>query len=286
VARIVLSSPAGGCDDTGRQAGGTFIDAAWCSSSTIDMNKQIRSSLIEERTKHATRRLGRHQHFDERSRKFSVRENPFWQLGDPGTSASPEVMGLRSRTWLRRIAAFNQGALGSCTGNAVVGLLATAPFRRTPEHDINEKLAVQDYSRATEIDPFDGKWPPDDTGSSVLAALKALVQLGRAKEYRWCFGSKDVLPTLSYVAPVAIGVNWYDSFDRPDATGLVRLTPGARIRGGHAFLVLGINVALEQVIAENSWGPGFGVRGRFRFSVQDLDRLLREDGEAATIVRW
>ena len=40
----------------------------------------------------------------------------------------------------------------------------------------------------------------------------------------------------------------------------------------------------ELVIAENSWGIGWGLNGRFSFSWTDLDRLLQEQGEAATIV--
>jgi hypothetical protein len=112
--------------------------------------------------------------------------------------------------------------------------------------------------------------------------MKALKELGLAKGYRWCFGLDDTLKTLSTLGPVEVGLNWYEGFDRPDSKGLVKVS-GA-VRGGHAFELLGVDAERKLVWAENSWGPAWGLRGRFCFAWKDLDRLLHEDGEAATVV--
>ena len=226
-----------------------------------------RVGLIPEHDAKVGGRLGRHIHFDERSRAFPV---PLLKTAK-----------IVTRTWTRTIQPFNQGDTGSCTGNAAVGVICTEPFRRKGRH-YGQKLARSVYSIATKLDAIQGTWPPDDTGSTVLAAMKALKKLRLSKGYEWCFGLDDVLKTLSTVGPVEVGVNWYEGFDKPTKTGLVKVK-GA-VRGGHAFEILGVDVKTKTVIAENSWGTDYGVDGRFSFSWKDLDRLLEESGEASTVV--
>ena len=226
-----------------------------------------RVALIPEHpSKHGGGRLGRHIHFDERSRNYRV--------------PVETVVKITTRIWNRTTKPFDQGDTGSCTGNGAAGVLATEPYKK-PAVRYNEALARKVYSRATKDDTIQGAWPPTDTGSTVLAAMKALKDLGYTSGYRWCFGLDDVLKTLSHVGPVEVGVNWYEGFDRPSSKGLVKIA--GRVRGGHAFEVLGVDAENKLVIAENSWGTSYGVKGRFFFSWKDLDRLLREDGEASTV---
>lgn len=213
-------------------------------------------------------RLGRHVEFDERSRAFRALAAP----------PQPPV----TRSWTRRVYPFDQGDVGSCTGNAAAGLLVTAPNRHAGER-IDEHTALDVYSEATRLDAFPGDYPPDDTGSTVLAALKAVVAHGYASAYRWAFGFAEVLDVLSHVGPVAVGVSWYEGFDHPDETGRVNIA--GDVRGGHAFELLGVDTARQVVTAVNSWGRGWGRRGRFVISWVDLERLLGEDGEAVTVVR-
>lgn len=227
----------------------------------------FRMALIPELSSpHHRGRLGRHIHFDERSWGFRV----------PLKRAAK----IATRTWSRTIAPFNQGQTGSCTGNGAVGVICTEPFRKKGK-TYNEALARKVYSQASKIDNIQGDWPPTDTGSTVLAAMKALKAMGWSTGYTWCFGQEDVLKTLSTIGPVEVGINWYEGFDRPNASGLVKVT--GSVRGGHAFEILGVDAKAKTVIAENSWGTTYGVNGRFSFSWKDLDRLLNESGEAATV---
>ncbi|HLP30539.1 MAG TPA: hypothetical protein VK150_04195 [Geothrix sp.] len=225
-----------------------------------------RIGLIPEFTAARGGRLGRHLHFDDRSWNFPV------PLRKGAT--------IRTRTWDRGLRAFNQGELGSCTGNGAVGLLCTEPYRQSGAR-YSEALARKVYSRATRDDTIVGAWPPRDTGSTVLGAMKALKALGLTRGYRWCFGLDDVLKALSTLGPVEVGLNWYEGFDQPNARGLVKVR-GA-VRGGHAFELLGVDAERKLVWAINSWGPDWGLRGRFAFSWKDLDRLLHEEGEASTV---
>lgn len=242
------------------------------------------TKVVIDEDRDPSRPLGRHIHFDDKSRDYPVRP----MLAGPGAP-------LVSKLWSRQTKPFDQGhlwnartkqyvSLGACTGMGAVGMAATTPYRMEARH-YSARLAVQVYMIASAIDDFGGQYPPTDTGSSVLAAQKALQQLGLSSGYVWCFSTDDVLQTLSTVGPVEVGFNWYSDFDRPDEHGLVKLTPNGRIRGGHAFELHGNDVEHEQVIAMQSWGLGWGVRGQFRFSYADLDRLMHEDGEAATMLR-
>jgi hypothetical protein len=230
--------------------------------------KGQRLELIPEGPARPGQSLGRHIHFDERSRAYRV----------PVDDATP----IESRIWKRRVQAFAQGPLKSCTGNAVAGLLCTVPFHQKGLR-CNETLARKIYCEATRKDHQLGVWPPHDTGSTALAALKALRTMGLIKEYRWGFGLQDVLKTLSTIGPVVVGVHWDRGFDDPDPKGFVQLK-GGRSRGGHCFEVLGVDVPNERVWAINSWGPGWGLSGLFCFSWKNLDHMLKHNGEAATIV--
>ena len=222
--------------------------------------------LIPEQPSRHGGRLGRHLHCDERSRNFRV--------------PLPRGAAIQTRTWVRTMKAFDQGDLGSCTGNGAVGVVCTEPYRQ-PGVRYSEALARRVYSQATKDDSIVGVWPPKDTGSTVLGAMKALRDLKLAKGYHWCFGLDDVLKTLATLGPVEVGVSWYEGFDKPDKGGLVKIA-GA-VRGGHAFELLGVDAEKKLVWAINSWGTDWGLQGRFAFSWKDLDRLLHEDGEASTV---
>jgi hypothetical protein len=213
-------------------------------------------------------RLGRHIQFDERSKGFRI--------------ARPKAArALRTKTWTRRKWAFDQGDLGCCVGVSAVGVLATAPFVKTGGvYDLG--LAKRIYTEASKVDAIPGDWPPVDTGSTILAGMQAMRKMGLIARYDWCFGMADMLDTLSYIGSVQIGTNWYAGFDEPDATGRVRAT-GA-IRGGHAYQVIGIDVSKKLLWAVNSWGPSWGIKGRFCFSWDDCEKLLAEDGEASTVI--
>ena len=226
----------------------------------------IRVGLIPEHASKDGGRLGRHVHFDDRSWNFRV----------PLRKAAI----IQTRTWDRTVKPFNQGELGSCTGNGAVGVLCTEPYRQKGIR-YTEALARKVYSQATKDDTIVGDWPPKDTGSTVLAAMKALKDLKLAKGYHWCFGLDDVLKTLSTLGPVEVGLSWYEGFDKPDAKGLVKIA--GSVRGGHAFELLGVDADKKLVWAVNSWGTDWGLQGRFAFSWKDLDRLLHENGEGSTV---
>lgn len=186
---------------------------------------------------------------------------------------------LRTTVHKRHARPFNQGALGSCTAHAAFGLMVTEPFWK-PGFPHAEKDMIRAYEWQTVHDGLPGTYPPDDTGSSGLAAAKYLKSRGWISSYAHAFGVQHALEAL-VVAPVIVGVNWYSSFDSPDGSGFVSIS--GQVRGGHEFELVGLSVETETVQACNSWGASWGDRGFFSFSWADLDRLLQEQGDVTTV---
>jgi hypothetical protein len=208
-------------------------------------------------------RLGRHVEHDPRSRAFSA-----------GTAA------IKSVRFKRHGNAFDQGDLGSCTGNAMAGVLMTEPLW-IKGRNLAETDAVALYKAATKLDSLPGKYPPDDTGSSGLAVMKAAVKAKYITGYAHTFSLGQLLGSL-VLSPGILGINWYDSFDAPSPDGQCRLTASAKVRGGHEVELFGIDAAKKRVWCYNSWGPTWGGRknGSFYFSWATLQRLLGEQGDA------
>ncbi|KAB7850116.1 hypothetical protein [Streptomyces mobaraensis] len=219
-------------------------------------------------------RLGRHIEHDPRSRAYALSEDLL-----PSAYASVEHP--------VRIPVLDQGGLGSCTGNAAEALLGSDPLygaipvdtaaRPTGDAATDERQAVALYAAATRLDRIHGQYPPTDTGSTGLAVAKAAQKAGVIAGYQHAFGLDATLRALT-AAPVIVGVNWYEGFDTPDAAGHV--TVAGSVRGGHEFLLYGIDADQRAVLARNSWGAGWGAGGCFRFSFDDLGRLLDEQGDA------
>jgi hypothetical protein len=214
--------------------------------------------------------LGRHVWHDSRS------------LAYPYTSGGT----LRTVTWARMIGILDQGNLGSCTGNAMVGAAGTTPvYDALPvgHMTLNEAGAVSLYGAATRLDGYPGSYPPDDTGSDGLSVCKAAQNAGLLSGYTHCFDLNTALQALS-AGPVLFGFNWYDSFDNPDSSGLVAISPGAQIRGGHEVVGRGLDTASMLVFMDNSWTPSWGNKGSFSMSWATLTRLLAEQGDATVPV--
>jgi hypothetical protein len=216
--------------------------------------------------------LGRHVEHDERSRSFPAQTAPLPNLA------------IR---WTINAAPLDQGNLGSCTGNAVAQCFNTTPYygERRAFHKgryLTEDNALAFYKRATEVDGFDGTYPPDDTGSSGLAAAKAAREAGYINSYTHAFGIDHVLGALA-VGPLIVGTVWLDDMFQPDERGV--LTVSGKEAGGHEYLLLGWNPKTELMEFFNSWGSSWGRKGHFYIPVDEFDRkLLQADGDATVLV--
>jgi hypothetical protein len=229
--------------------------------------------------------LGRHIRHDPRSLDYL-------------TAAAPDMSALVSVRHQRMIPVLDQGELGSCTGNAAEGCLGSSPFydaipvgavgrpfpatdRASAGHD--EAQAVALYSAATNLDGYDGGWPPQDTGSDGLSVAKACQQLGLISGYQHATSLEAALTALA-AGPVIAGINWYSSFDQPDAEGVISIGKRAAVRGGHEICVDELDVENRRIGFTNSWGDSWGVGGRAYMSWDTFGQLLAEDGDVTVFV--
>lgn len=224
--------------------------------------------IVTERV-NPQRRLGRHVRHDPRSLRYLVQP-----------AAVPQT-----KVWERHIPVLDQGDLGSCTGNATVGVLGSAPFYDTIPASLRpllgEDTAVALYSLATHLDDFPGDYPPQDTGSSGLDVAKAAQQLGYISGYLH-ITSVAAAQTAILSGPFIVGTVWLSGMDTPDSTGRVHAT-GIE-RGGHEYQCIGYHADSDLWEFVNSWGTGWGKAGRFFYSSADFAALLRADGDATTFV--
>lgn len=164
--------------------------------------------------------------------------------------------------------------IGNCTGVAKCVMFNAAGNRRSG-HVLGMNDALRIYSLATTLDPWDGSYPPDDTGSSGLAAAKAAQQLGLGGEYLWLFGGADaVVQAVMDGDVVNIGTRWDHDMFHPDARGQVH--PGGGIAGGHEWSVRGYDKDRDLLLGRCWWGEFRD----FWIARVDLDGLLHDDGDA------
>jgi len=229
----------------------------------------IRAERIPERSSIKGGRLGRHVWHDSRSRRYPYQP--------------PEGLVIATVLHGRNIPILNQGAVGSCTGNAMDGALGTDPlFGALPSgEDLTEAEALRLYSAAEIIDGDGAGYPPNDFGSSGLSVAKAAKNAGLISGYAHCFSRASMLAALQ-AGPVIVGMSWYQGFDQPDAAGIVSIS--GSVRGGHEVVSRGVDMAAGLVEFDNSWGAGWGDQGSFRMSFATLDRLLAEGGDVTVPV--
>lgn len=174
---------------------------------------------------------------------------------------------------------FDQGQLGSCTANAALGCLVTAPFA-VPGVAFTEDDAVALYEAETKLDDsqIPGHYPPDDTGSSGPWSMQALQQAGLIQTWRHTRSTHTALQLL-LDGPISIGVAWYQSMFTPDADNVLEVFTASGIAGGHQVCVTALDVERQCVLIRNSWGESWGVQGHAWLKWSDLDSLLAGGGD-------
>jgi len=185
----------------------------------------------------------------------------------------------------------NQGALGSCTANAIVsGLREYLLINKETTWLQLSRLFLYYQERLMEDSVS------EDSGAMIRDGMKVLNQIGVCPETDWPYDISTFTnqPTEKMVAdaapykvkeyhritslaqlkaalaeglPVVIGIDVYESFESDDvaSTGIVPMpdTSKEELLGGHAVLVVGYDDDKSQLIVRNSWGITFGDLGYF-----------------------
>lgn len=214
--------------------------------------------------------LGRIEHYDDRN----------WRLNEVLPLLPKRVnfirkvargLGIKDKRSWRQWMFYYQGNTPACTGFGSATKVAAAPLR--PNMDVLRALnPAQWYADNQAEDRKNGR--NFSEGATTLAAMEVGKRYGHWSEYRWTYNIDDVLAVLHDTDSVIMGTNWYTSQWDKDSEGIVRIKPGSPLAGGHLFTLDGYDPRRGLVRHATTWNEGF-----YLHPVEDIDRMLREDGE-------
>ena len=188
---------------------------------------------------------------------------------------------------------YDQGRLGSCTGNAIAAAYEfDLVIQKVPHIFRPSRLYI--YFNEREMEGTVN----DDAGAEIRDGIKTLSNNGVCPEIMWpysddgikfkqrptpdcyAFGEQhqaliyrsvpqnlaQIQSALALGFPVVFGFNVYDAFEGQQVatTGVLNMpTSGEAEQGGHAVLCCGYDNAMNRFIVRNSWGTDWGQKGYF-----------------------
>jgi C1A family cysteine protease len=183
----------------------------------------------------------------------------------------------------------DQGQLGSCTANALVGNLEF--LEKKAGHTVNDlsRLFIYYNERAME------GTINEDAGAAIRDGVKSLVKLGVCNEKKWpykiakfqqkpsatCYKQatshrvnsyhrilslQEMRQCLAEGYPFVFGFTVYTAFESASVAKSGRLNlpkPSEKVLGGHAVCAVGYDDSTKRVFVRNSWGADWGKGGYF-----------------------
>ena len=186
---------------------------------------------------------------------------------------------------------YNQGALGSCTANAISAAIQFERRKQKSKPDfIPSRLFIYYNERVIENSVA------SDAGAQIRDGIKTIATQGDCPETEWPYDidkftskptSKCYKDAINYTAvqyqrvpqelnqmkgciasgyPFVFGFSVYTGFESEDVaeTGEANMpTSKERLVGGHAVVAVGYDDSTQRFTVRNSWGKSWGNKGYF-----------------------
>ncbi len=198
----------------------------------------------------------------------------------------------------------DQGQLGSCTGNALVGALEFLEMKDNVPYKELSRLFIYYNERRIE------HTVASDSGAQIRDGIKTLAKQGVCSETCWpydisqfaakpsthCYKEASKHKITSYQRlqtvdemrtcladgyPFVFGFSVYESFESQEVaqTGVVLMPQlGEQQVGGHAVLGAGYDDSQKRFMVRNSWGEEWGMKGYFTIPYDYIaNRNLSDD---------
>lgn len=214
------------------------------------------------------RRLDALEYFDESSREFPVTAALAPRLSEKLVPISKVHLILNC---------LDQGTEGACLAFTGAHFMLAEPNMGSTRLYTAEYARKRLYHPAQLIDVFPGQ-EPEVSGTSTIAILKIMKQLGLIDSYFWQFNFEQVQLGVSYLGPAMVATNWYSDMMQTTPDGQCR--PGGYLVGRHGYLLYGMNMQRRVFLFQNSWGPkGYGIQGKFWMTFDNARKLFANRGE-------
>jgi C1A family cysteine protease len=190
----------------------------------------------------------------------------------------------------------NQGKIGSCTANALVGALEFLEKKDKRKYINLSRLFVYYNERVIEHSV------KEDAGAIIRDGIKTLVKQGVCSETKWpykksnlfskpvaaCYSEAldhqvasyhrilsldEMRQCLAEGYPFVFGFTVYSGFfsDEVTKTGVLNMPkPDETYEGGHAVVAVGYNDTQKTFLVRNSWGKSWGMEGYFTMPYEYL----------------
>ena len=206
---------------------------------------------------------------------------------------------------------YDQGQLGSCTGNAIAGAIEYDRAKQKLTKLMPSRLFIYYNERVIE------GTISEDAGAQIRDGIKSVNQVGACSEISWpyqinqfavkpkpsCYTSAKRHQAVSYARvdqttdavkrilasgfPIVFGFTVYDYFesDQMAKNGVLKMpAKGEGVVGGHAVLAVGYTPT--HVLVRNSWAADWGINGYFLMPFEYLlNPDLSDDLWVATLVK-
>lgn len=202
---------------------------------------------------------------------------------------------------------YDQGQLGSCTGNAIAGAIQFDRRKVGQQPDFTpSRLLIYYNERVME------RTVSTDAGAMIRDGVKSVARQGVCDETTWPYditkfadkppaaaykeALKHKITTYSRLPQIAtqlkgclaagypfiFGFSVYESFesDAVTTTGVVPMPDltSEKLMGGHAVVAVGYDESEQRFLVRNSWGPDWGDHGYFTMPYAYLtDNNLSDD---------